>query len=254
AQQAQAASLSDLASRMIGLSAGFSADQKAYYTNLLNDVELETSAVSESVSGNKSIVKLAIPVIKKALIGLIIGIVLFTGYICCSYIFGKLLRTPSEMESTYRCYVISTVKGKKEEKKGFLSSFDNFIEKKYDAYFGLLPREEAMKIACEEISFALKKGDKHKLFITGTCGDSDVDELKDALIKGIKSGTEDNTAEIKAGGSVISDASSLKEMLASDAVVFVEKADSSLHKDISREMLICRKNGMNIIGSVIFMP
>ena len=246
AQKAQTEKLSTLSVQMMQLSTGFSADQKAYYNNLLLDIGEELPTDEET--GKIKFVK---PVMKRALIGFAAGLVLCIGIICCAYIFVRVLRTSSEMESAYLCYVISTVKEAKDQgKKKILSGIDRYIEKLFDKHFGYINRDEALKIACQEIAFAVRKKEKKKLYIMGTYSDGGVEELKSALTSGVEKELG-NAAEIRNGGSIIKDAANLKDMLSSDAVVIVEKTDCSSHKDIAREMLICRKYGVNVIGSVI---
>lgn len=54
------------------------------------------------------------------------------------------------------------------------------------------------------------------------------------------------------GASVLNNVQSLKNLIESECVVLMECVNGSAYDSIQREIVICKENGVKIIGSVVF--
>ena len=103
-------------------------------------------------------------------------------------------------------------------------------------------------MVCTKIKIDVKREGFTSLYLTSSVNLPEIDSLRDLLEEELKV----LGCEVAAGGSVISDADSLASLCLADSVVFLEEFDRSFYDDIAKEMEICQKNNISVIGTVVF--
>lgn len=235
AQKAQSDTLISLKNTMRNIPNNLTSDQKAYYQEIIK--QNYPDEIKEKEFSVFSLIKFII-------IGCVAGAFVVLFCIALVYALKQVLRTEDDMSSLFSTRVIGTVKAcDASEKKKFLSGIDNWYEKKFDKKNGILPEAAAYDMIASEIAVGIEKGEIKKPFITSTSSDKAVADVVNRIAKG--------TSGLTKGASVVTDADALKTLSESDGVVIVEKIQDSRISNIGRELELCKKYGINVIGAVV---
>ena len=204
------------------LANNFDDGQRNYYAALIEQSEedvQEEAAAADEIRIN--------PIHPRSIaFGIFGGAFFACCYYALRYFFSKKLRSISDPEDSIGMTILEKVerKGKKVQHK------------------------EWMKMVCTKIKIDVKREGFTSLYLTSSVNLPEIDSLRDLLEEELKV----LGCEVAAGGSVISDADSLASLCLADSVVFLEEFDRSFYDDIAKEMEICQKNNISVIGTVVF--
>ncbi len=238
ARKGQNDTLVGLQTTMRNLSNPLTSAQKSYYNEIIKQ-EYPDELAEQKFS--------KFGLVKYAVFGFFVGAFIVMMLVAVEYIARKVLRTPDDMALMFNTRVIGIVKAEDGiKKKQFLASIDKWFEKKFDRRLGLLPREQALEMVSSEIAADMKKSDVKKLVITGTAGESAISEAVQDLELGLK-----DAGDISVSKSPLTDPVSVQRISEADGVVIVEKMGDSRLADIGKELDICRKLGISVLGSIV---
>ena len=235
AQKAQSDTLISLKSTMRNIPNNLTAGQKSYYQELIK--QKYPDEIKEQEFSVFSLIKFVV-------IGMLAGAFIVLFCLALAYALRQVLRTEDDMNSLFNTRVIGTVKSNENGgKKKFISGFDSWYEKKFDKKDGILPEAAAYDMIASEIAVGIEKDGIKKPFITSTSSDKTVAEVVNRIAK--------TCSGLNRGASVVSDAEAVKSLSESDGVVIVEKIQDSRIVDIGRELELCKKYGIDVIGAVV---
>lgn len=238
--------MNNIRSAIVNITSGMNDGQKSYYNALLdydsianpkevlNNNEQETGAKKTSADVQVSFVHA-----KMIVVGAVAGIFLIACWFALGYIVSNRIRTADDIEEVYGMRHLGTVE---------INTKKKTIDKKIqEIFYGKndFTYEEQMKMVCAGIRITAQKMGVKSLYITGSSK-----ERLDNYYEEICAGLKNDIANVESGVSIIYDPESLENMSKSEAVVLVEKLNSSLYKEIKKEMDICLNNKIEIIGVV----
>ncbi len=214
-------------SEIVSLTTNMTTEEKAYYTALINqDTDIEENSVMETyvsdVSNNEQETVVVRSFDKKyMLIGMFIGLFIPMFIIVLMYIMSSKLHTGDDLRSAFGVSVL-----------GELSSDG-----------------KNMDVICQGATIGASKLSGNNIYLMGASDDDISVKCRKDISNSIK--LCDNLKEVKDGTSAVNDAVSMKELSESDAVVLVERIGYSAYDDIAKEIELCNKFGVKIIGAVI---
>lgn len=244
-QQQQITAVNSLRNTAYSLSNAFTEDQKAYYRALVNEMLSEDEAldvyneeilVEEGIQESEKITTSAPEIIyvskKYVAIGLMVGMMIACCWITIKYICSHAIKTTYELSKLYNLSELGIIKTKaktKHSKKG-----PQFTE------------EERISMICAGIKISAQKGELKEIYVTGSCNDEESERIKALILDGLKK----CGIAAKVGNTIVYDPESLELVASSDGVVLVERVDYSLYNDIQKEVELCKRYDVEIIGAV----
>ena len=222
AQQNQLTLLNTLRNSMVTAGNSLSADQKEYYTALLQiegaEEMQETPAAEQDEDAGFSYIH------KKFIaLGLVLGLAIPCGWICLGYVLSKKLRVPSDMKEGFGVSVIAALKSG---------------ECGEDS--------DAVQMIASRIYLECQKNGYKEVYLAGGTGDPAIAALvtsveKAVAVKGIS----------LRSGDIVAVPDALENLIKLDAMVLVERVDVSTYHNIDQECDICRQNGIQVLGAVV---
>lgn len=100
---------------------------------------------------------------------------------------------------------------------------------------------------CTDIKLAVKKAGIKNIFLTGVCGDAQTEELKKLFEDKLKTAME----EVSCGKSVVYNPDALERLAEAGGVVLFERVDVSAYSDIAKELELCKRYEIPVIGCVV---
>lgn len=284
-QKAQNDNLISIQKAMQTVGSAMTADQKAYYVALLNEVKTELangenvdarsiakqgvleeanlpetfaeSSVStssdEATEKDNNVVWVSSKSIstKYITIGAFAGIFLTICICGALYVLSSKLRRKGDMQDMFGISVLGEIRDEDRYNRP-LAIVDRFIDSLFEKKSAKLSSAERMELITSAICLGSSKADAKNVYITGAGMDKRVEDLRTGLISAIeKSGVNNRSFSVATGKSPILSADSLKALSSSDYVVLVEKVASSRYDDIARILEICNKFGVKVLGSVV---
>lgn len=271
-QQSSLNELNSLKNTLASLGTDFTEPQKNYYKYLLESQKLEEETDSEEMgeSANNKTENLeaedaagqetvpesaaqAVPAavsllqLKYLLIGLVAGAFVVCAVVAFSYIISSTLRVSSDLTDAFHMMLLGCVKEDGKKKKRLFGAVDQLIDRMFYGKGPQFTKEEQLKMICAGMKVAAGKDEMKHVFVTGSCNDEKTKEIIKALTDTKKTGIEILTE----GTSVVYDPEALEKLAKADGVVFVEKIGQSLYKDIARELELCEKVKVPVIGGVV---
>ncbi len=174
-------------------------------------------------------------------IGLFGGLLVAVLWYAILYILSSKLHTANDMRDAFKVTVLGEM-GQIGTSKGL----DKFISR----IFGednLLPEDEQLQLISSEVRISAEKTNTSKVQIIGV---SDDVISENASLK-IKDSLRGGALIVRCGKSVICDPEAMNMLADSDAVVLVEKIGASSYADIARELEMCSKFGVKVLGAVV---
>ncbi len=180
------------------------------------------------------------------ILGFIVGAFLACAWIAVKVIFTSKMQEPQEM-AYYGVRVLGELTASQPDRKpnpidAFILSLKNRNKKK-------LTKEQQIKIIGSNLEITCKKADVDKLYLTG----SEIEKADSQWISEIKALLQAVGITVISGENVCYDAKSLKEMADVGYVVFMEKIDASLYREVENEIRLARENDIEIIGSIVIV-
>lgn len=243
--------LNTLRSAMDGLDTYKTDDQKEYYNALLDSVTDdqiveaadETGAETPTTDLAKTNPKLISG--KYIALGLLIGLILVIVCMAIGYACRRKLRVKEDVEELYQVPLLGFLDA---DKKGRLNGpVCRGINKLFYRRDAKLSREERMRMICAGIRLAAEKAGMQSVYLTGSAGDAESEQLMEWLSKQLK----DSVAAVSYGKSIVYDPESLEKMTESDGVVLIERVDTSTYTDIERETELCSTYEVSVIGGIV---
>ncbi len=222
-QSQNATRLSTVRAGIVALASAMTADEKAYYTALIDENSAGLDEDSEGAEAAAPVETVVVRSISKKYValGLIGGLFLAAFLYAVLYVLSGKLHTSDDLRNAFGLSVIGEVKGDASE-------------------FGLMSQGAA--IGASKLS-------SDSVYIMGASDDDISVKVRNTMRKEM---TEDHHVKsVKAGSSAVNDAVSMQELSDSDAVVLVEMVGKSRFEDIAREVELCKKFGVKILGAVV---
>lgn len=246
-QQTRSTGINNLRTYLGNADSMLSEKQKEYFSALLDETEkeiAETENEQEVLALETTASEIKTINIKYLLVGGILGILIVCMYGFFEYLFCPDIHTAQDIENNYPILVWGTL-NKKKGKKRLFAGIDRWIETVFDG----VPKDEAEKFdfICTNICVEIQKSGMNKIFITSTCEDDWVEEIKTML----KARLSEKIEGIEVGKSIITDADAYQKFAFSDGVVLVEKTYRSRFRDIDRVAELCKNNSVKIIGGIV---
>ncbi|MBO4458991.1 MAG: hypothetical protein J5802_14890 [Butyrivibrio sp.] len=228
--------LYNIRSSMNGLASVLTPEQKEYYTALIAHVNVEKLKKNE---GDITITTDLVPLsdspqepvnteIKRSVNLKYIGLGAFGGAFIVAAIFAAFyilsgkLHTAEDLRNAFELSVIGDISGTEDKKIGVITS---------------------------EIGLAASNIEASKICIIGAAIDDAVSKLRETIANDIRS--KNSIKSCEACNDVINSIADMETMSESDAVVLVEKKNSSRYEDIAKELELCNKYGVKVLGAVI---
>ncbi len=245
-QQSEYSSLNTLRTAMNNLSNNFSTDQKEYYNILISGVTVEQAADVDKEEAE--IVASARPKLisrRYVALGLLIGLVLVIVCVAFGYVCRRKLRVKEDVEELYHIPLLGFLEAtEKRRLNGPVCRGINRLFFRRDAKYSA---EERTRMICAGIRLAAEKAGMKSIYITGSAGDAESEQLMAQLVEQLK----DSVESISYGKSVVYDPESLERLTDSDGVVLVERTDESTYADIERETELCGTYDVALIGGIV---
>ena len=282
-------SLINIEKSMQTVSSAMTADQKAYYTALLNEVKTEIAEGDEDAdalaiakqgaleeellpdTAEESVLSQAAVTSDKATVseqnvimvpsksisakyialGAFVGFFLMYCFYGALYVFSPKLRTKGDIQDVFGIAVLGEIKDENRYDKP-LSGVDRFIDSFFEKKDGKLSASERMEIISSAICLGMTKFQGKSVFVTGVGVGERADNFKRRLVEEVeKSSVNDNSFVALSGPSPLLNSSTLKELSSSDAVILVEEVASSRYEDIAGVLDICNRLGVDVLGTVV---
>jgi hypothetical protein len=241
AQQSQASALNSVKGSLTGITSGLSDDQKQYYSAIL-DKEMEAYLPEEVEEPEISVVE----ILKYIILGILLGGFLSCAWIACKWIFAGTILSTGDIEAAFPAPVFGQIEYTA-GKKAFLPGIDRWIRGMFEHKGAQFSEEERLRMITSGIRIAAEKKAVKKVYLTGSVHGDVVEQTKKTICEKLAG----QGLEIAYGNSPICDPESLENMVASDAVVFVEQVDLSRYEDMKKEVMLCGQHQIPMMGYVV---
>ncbi len=177
--------------------------------------------------------------IKYAVLGCVLGAFLVVFVVCVIFLMSDKLYSAKELKNRYRVKIL----GKLPASAKKLSAVDARLRKLEGRAGNTDTSAEYGLIAANISNYA---GDVKSLMVLGTADPK--------LLSQVVSGLESRLAGVKvmAGGNVLRDEQSLRQLPECDGVVLVEQCGSSAYSDVALEIEKAKDLQKNVVGCVVF--
>lgn len=216
-------------------------DQITLYTYRVTGVtQSENSTVTAPL---EKVVSISV---KHAVIGAIVGVVLACGIILVLYVFSAKLRNSDEIKTLYHAKVLGQVENP-QKKKSIFAFVDKFIANVQSGGKKELSYEQAVQMICTNIAIDCKKNEQKKVYLTGSI----LEQIPQQILEDIAKQCKEKGIQIVKGDAIAYNAEALEDLELIGTVVFLEKKRTSFYDEIYKEILLCRENGIQVMGIVV---
>lgn len=216
-------------------------DQITLYTYRVTGVTQSENSTSEAPQP-----KVVTISVKHGVIGAIVGAVLGCAIILVLYVFSAKLRNSDEIKTLYHVKVLGQVENP-QKKNGIFSFVDKLIAKVQSGGKRELSYEQAVQMICTNIAMDCKKKEQKKVYLTGSM----VEQIPGELLEDIAKECKEKGIQIVKGAAIAYDAEALEDLDLIGTVVFLEKKRTSFYDEIYKEILLCRENGIQVMGIIV---
>ena len=205
----------------------------------LNDQLLTNQEELVALEKDRPIVEFNVfGVVKYAILGFAVGIVLVMMWYAAFYVIGGSIKTEEDLVTHLRLRVLGRYS------KPFGGK--TFIDKKLRHMEGVTEfndtYEKALKLATANINAMTQA--QEKIYLVGTIPEEELKEAHKVISKGI-------IAKLEYGGNVLASANAVNNLVNADKVVIVESLRLSQRVEIEREVDAIRNLGKEILGVVL---
>jgi hypothetical protein len=252
-QQDQAAALNTVKGTLTGISASLTEEQKRYYDEVLNrEIEedlnegVEKTQVSDTLKKMEDSKISFTDVLKYIFIGMMLGGFIACTILVCRCLFAGKILCVGDIESAFFAPVLGQVLENSESKRAG-SQIDHWIQGLFTRKGSIFTKEEYIRMIVSKIAIEAKKKGIQQVYLTGSVHGDVISEMKLTLSTKLK----EQQVQVAYGNSPICDPDALEQMVASDAVVFVEQIDVSRYEDMKKEVLLCEQYQIPVMGYVV---
>ncbi|MGI6501340.1 MAG: hypothetical protein ACOX1S_10765 [Anaerostipes sp.] len=241
AQNNKVSSLADNQGKVNSLvtAAGLDDNQKAYLKELLQESNSSAKQVKKQVV--KTQIKPSVSK-KYVLIGAVLGAFAICAYVFVFYLISGRLHTEDQVESIYGIKQLGVII---EEKK---KSVDSWIYRIFKGRQRKFAYDESFHMIEAGIKVVVEKKKYQKVLLTGSYMNEKQEKFIDHMMKVLM----DAGIEVMKTPCVLYDPQAMLDMATADAVVLVEELEKSLNLDIRKELEVFTRQGVDVIGTVIF--
>lgn len=219
-------------------------DQITLYTYRVTNVVTENnSGTSQTIVEDKN-VNISI---KHLAIGLVVGIVLACGVIFVLYIMSPTLRSKEELTTLYGVKILGSINVSSFGKKKVFGCVDKAIGKLRNIRKKYLTCQQEIQIIGSNILLNCMRNEISEVFVTSTVAEKIPQEVKQAIV---------NICEGKGitpifGGTINYDAQALEMSAKVGNVIFIEKERTSLYDELHDEVMLCKEQGIAVLGMIV---
>ena len=241
-QQTFMMNLGAINSAISSLSTVMQEGQKKYYSALIsyNDDETKNEDVTTAVTFQPISIKFII-------VGLSAGAFLAVCWYIFIYVIDRYLKNEDEVEDYLEVPVLGTIPSEKT-----IRLKNNLIDRTIYKIFkkgNNLSEEENIQLICSNILLYAKMKNINNILITSVVDSEFIEKIKKQIGDSVQK--EETEFKCTVGKSIIQNVESLNALASSDGVIFVEEVGNSDFEDMGKEVSICLKNNMTIIGAVV---
>lgn len=241
-QQTFMMNLGAINSAISSLSTVMPEGQKKYYSALIsyNDDETKNEDVTTAVTFQPISIKFII-------VGLFAGAFLAVCWYIFIYVIDRYLKNEDEVEDYLEVPVLGTIPSEKT-----IRLKNNLIDRTIYKIFkkgNNLSEEENIQLICSNILLYAKMKNINNILITSVVDSEFIEKIKKQIGDSVQK--EETEFKCTVGKSIIQNVESLNALASSDGVIFVEEVGNSDFEDMGKEVSICLKNNMTIIGAVV---
>ena len=207
-QQTKIATVASLGAQMDTIGGSLTDAEKTYYNALVNSDE-ETQTAFQGKIVNK----------KYILLGVILGIFLFSGYIVTRYLTQKQMRNKSDLQDLYKNYTFGVITDK----------------------------EDSISYITEQIIACLVTNKIQKIGVIGADQSEESQKELQLLLTELKK----EKVEVIYGLGIKNTSTVIKNIGDSGCAIMLERKDGSMYMDIEKEIILCEKCNIKILGNVI---
>lgn len=224
--------------------AGFSEDQKQYYTLLMKENGLEdiTDVEQDDMEEEQPVTASPAASKKYVVLGAVLFAFVYAVILCMGYIFNSRIRVNDELQDLYGIPQIGLVV-KDSKKKMFLDKWINNLRHYGKREF---TAEQSMELAFTALKIAAVKNGLNNVCLLGcnlgAGADKACESLKDVLEK------EGITVTIL--NNVLYDAEAMEKLSTVKGAVLVEKAGSTLYNEITGELELLKRQEIVVLGGI----
>lgn len=224
--------------------AGFSEDQKQYYTLLvketgledITDAEQDNEAADQTVAASPSVSK------KYVALGAVLFAFVYAVILCMGYIFNSRIRVNDELQDLYGIPQIGLVV-KDFKKKLFLdkwiSNLRHYGKREFTA-------EQSMELAFAALKIAAVKNRLNNVCLLGC----NLSAGADRVCEGLKDALEKEGITVTILNNVLYDAEAMEKLGTAKGAVLVEKAGSTLYNEITGELELLKRQEIVVLGGI----
>lgn len=242
-QNRNAAAIKTISNNIDKMKNEMTGDQITLYTYRVTGVAQTASTTATSTVSEAKAVTISV---KHAVIGFVVGIVLGCGMILAWYLFSAKLRNSEEIKTLYQVKVLGDIDNP-QKKSGVFSFIDKLIKSAHDASKKTLTYEQAVQMVCANIAIDCKKKNQNKVCITGSM----MEQMPEEIIEDIADACAKKGIVVEKVNAVAYDAEGLEVLEENGSVVFLEKKYTSFYDEIYKEIILCKENGIRIIGAIV---
>ena len=234
----------NLEATIVAAKAGFSEDQKQYYTLLMKKTSLEdiTDAEQDNEAANQTVA--ASPSVSKkyVVLGAVLFAFVYAVILCMGYIFNSRIRVNDELQDLYGIPQIGLVV-KDSKKKLFLDKWINNLRHYGKREF---TAEQSMELAFAALKIVAVKNGLNSVCLLGC----NLGAGADKVCEGLKAALEKEGITVTILNNVLSDAEALENLGTAQGAVLVEKAGSTLYNEITGELELLRRQEIVVLGGI----
>lgn len=220
--------------------ANFDEDQLAYWQMSVSQKQAEEGQVEEPTLET---ISLKAGVVKRAVIGFVLGIFLVCCYVGLVAIFKSTPKKAAEISQLYGVEILGDFERVKKERKNPL---DKWLDKL--RYPNAPTSEEEEKLLIAKIRASLKSNNIKKVIITGS---RVFEEKQNHLFEMMKSELAKDGIEALSFDHFLFNADAMEKVLDQDGIVLIEETNKSRYKDIADEMVFFAEREKKVAGVVI---
>lgn len=234
----------NLEATIVAAKAGFSEDQKQYYTLLMKKTSLEdiTDAEQDNEAANQTVA--ASPSVSKkyVVLGAVLFAFVYAVILCMGYIFNSRIRVNDELQDLYGIPQIGLVV-KDSKKKLFLDKWINNLRHYGKREF---TAEQSMELAFAALKIVAVKNGLNSVCLLGC----NLGAGADKVCEGLKAALEKEGITVTILNNVLYDAEAMEKLGTAQGAVLVEKAGSTLYNEITGELELLRRQEIVVLGGI----
>lgn len=228
-------------------------NQQTYFRALIENEEetLQNNSITSNTDQDKEIVLPEIQYfnIKYMILGAVVGFLIFIIINVIIYAMDGRLQTAKSIRDCFEVAVLGVVNDyqDKNKKASWGKKIDYMIQSIFMTKQEKLDYQNLLQIICAEIQVSVNRNKFSHIYITGNVKDDFVNQFICSLTQNLN----DKNIQTDSGLSVSTDADSLLKLSDCDGIVLVEELMKTNRKDIEKEIEVCKRHEVGILGAVV---